>query len=170
MTKHYMPTSYVHHSILKNIVDGNYEKQLTTGETALIERVPPDARPWFERVVIEDFYLPLRGIMRQPTETLEWLIVEVFQEEIGKAQDNGHKIKRGLTLRGSFGYHEKTGLYSGLKKHGENVTFEELIENALTAYREVTMVNIETFLQSGNSFKYVSPKQMTTSIAARMKS
>lgn len=170
MTRHYTPTSHVGTSVLEGIVRGDYEQQLTAEETALIiERVPPGKRPWFEEVVVKGFYLPLRGIMKQPTEVLARLIVEVFQKEIERAQDNGDRIKRRPTLRGSFEYVEEHRKYSGLKNPPGNMTFEELIGNVLTAYREVTRDNIMTFLRSGDSFRYVSPYQMRTSIARQMR-
>ncbi len=164
------PTRYVDHSVLENIVGENYEKQLSDEENALIiERVPTDARPWFEGAVISEFYVPLKGIMNQPIETLALLIFEVFQER-ENAQDNGDRIKKGrLTLKGSFEYAGEHMKYSGSKNPRGNVTFEGVIENTLSIYRRNTMTTIRAFLQSSDHFKYVSPDQVRTGLVSLMK-
>ena len=161
----YTTTTYVDRRTLEGVVDGNYSKELGTEERALLDNVPEYLMPWFERAVVENFYLPLRGIMKKPAETLGRLVVELSPQPQGTQV----QVQRKSTIRMGFGYKKECSKFSSRRNATAGKSFEESVEEALSDYRTGVVSAISVSLRDRDAlFKYVPPNQVIESLRYRL--
>lgn len=168
MPKYYIAANYVPTDALEMIVSGKYEMQLSAEESALVERLPLDFKPWFERVVVNEFYLPLKGIMKPPLDMLAQLIDETLPLEAIQGQSNGDGKRNWQTLREQFVRRKMQGRYGRRVLPQGNATFEEIAEKVFREYKADLIGAVRHSLVEQNSFKYISGSELRRSLTSRL--
>ena len=153
---------YIDNSVLSSVLDGSYEKVLSEVELMAIDSVPHETRQWFDRAVVNDFYLQLREVMRRVPQKpgsesgLDFLNAMVDVVNGAPTQYKHISLKKTYNARQS-----SKGRYN---HRSASVTFEEVIESALREYKGRVMTSIQVAVDSKSNIRYFSISGMLESL------
>ncbi len=175
-----VPIAYVQPEILAQIVNGTYDKTLSEAEAGRIESVPENLRPWFHAVV-EQFYLPLRGIVKNfrksspgasGTDFLDMLVEQLTQEGTS-GQINGNygnsKIRSTKTLiRASYRYKQGFSVGSFIGKKSTSVPFEGAADSAMADYLAAIKTRVENSAIYNSNFRFIGVGNLRDSLRVKI--
>ena len=135
--------------VLDSIILGSFDRELSTEERALLETVQEGKRPWFERVVVSEYYLALRGVVRSyPIRQNEGHGTQFLQMLINhfalvKLTENDRKV---------LGW--STPLMRTYEKNTAK-PFEVAVEDALRDHRKAVVTLIKNAVDNEFRFPYL---------------
>ena len=143
--------------VLKSIVGHNYNTSLTEQEISVLAaaRVPPDLKPWFEEVVIGEFYVMMRHLVRhhaRPTQQagnsdlafLELLVAELLPRP---------EPKNIRTIWESYASRQNFSISARLRISREQ-TFEDVVTRLMRQYIVEVTTSVKMQLDNEVPFSY----------------
>ncbi|MBI2143899.1 hypothetical protein HYU17_01980 [Candidatus Woesearchaeota archaeon] len=166
----YELVSEVPRHLLEEVINGKYSTELTTAEKAVLESVPPPMQQWFKQAV-NDFYLPLRSVVRQDTignhhsklSFLETLVAELLPATAYEGSKGAHV--KNMRAR----YEKKQSIAPSSSLHRRpGKSFDDALPAALQAYKKIVVTNLGIHLKRNLPFSYLSPSSVLHGIEGRL--